>query len=96
MKIWGDETYVNGHTIAEKLATEPEYFARGRNFEKLFVQLLKAMKVMHKAHVAYLDLKPDNVILTQVNDDAKIVDLGFCFANAYSHTAGSTTDFAAP
>ena len=87
---------VNGRTLEEKLAAEPEYFARGRNFEKLFIQLLRGLKVLHEAHVAYLDLKPENVMLTQVNSDVKIVDLGFCFADAYSHTAGTTQTFAAP
>lgn len=88
--------HVNGHTLEEKLAMEPEYFARGRNFEKLFVQLLKGLKALHEKQVAYLDLKPDNVMLTQVNDDVKIIDLGFCFANAYGHTAGFSYEYAAP
>ena len=35
-------------------------------------------------------------MLTQVNNDVKIVDLGFCFADAYSHTAGFSYEFAAP
>ncbi len=88
--------HVNGHTLEEKVAMEPEYFARGRNFEKLFVQLLRGMKALHEKQVAYLDLKPDNVMLTQVNDDVKIIDLGFCFANAYGHTAGFSYEYAAP
>ncbi len=88
--------FVNGYTVDEKLAAEPEYFAREQNFEKLFVQLLEGIGAMHQAHVAYMDLKPDNVMLTQVNNDVKIVDLGFCFADAYSHTAGTTMRFAAP
>ena len=88
--------HVNGLTLDEKLRSDAGYFARGRNFEKLFVQLLRGLKVLHEAHVAYLDLKPENVMLTQVNGDVKIIDLGFCFANAYSHTAGTTLRFAAP
>ena len=87
---------VNGRTLEEKLAAEPEYFSRGQNFEKLFIQLLRGLKALHEAHVAYLDLKPENVMLTQVNSDVKIIDLGFCFADAYSHTAGTTQTFAAP
>lgn len=87
---------VNGRTLEEKLSTNPEYFAHGRNFEKLFVQLLNGLKALHESHVAYLDLKPENVMLTQVNSDVKIIDLGFCFADAYSHTAGTTQAFAAP
>ena len=88
--------HVNGYTLDEKLAAEAAYFSHGRNFEKLFVQLLRGLKALHEAHVAYLDLKPDNVMLTQVNGDVKIIDLGFCFADAYSHTAGTTLHFAAP
>lgn len=88
--------HVNGYTLAEKLASEPEYFSHGRNFEKLFEQLLRGLKALHEVHVAYMDLKPENVMLTQVNGDVKIIDLGFCFADAYSHTAGTTMRFAAP
>ncbi len=88
--------HVNGHTLEEKLASEPEYFSHERNYEKLFIQLLRGLKALHEAHVAYLDLKPENVMLTQVNGDVKIIDLGFCFADAYSHTFGTTLHFAAP
>ena len=88
--------HVNGYTLDEKMASEPEYFSHGRNYEKLFIQLLRGLKALHEAHVAYLDLKPENVMLTQVNGDVKIIDLGFCFADAYSHTAGTTLHFAAP
>ncbi len=88
--------HVNGLTIDEKLASEPEYFAKEENYEKLFVQLLHGLKALHEAHVAHLDLKPENVMLTQVNNDVKIIDLGFCFADAYSHTSGTNKGFSAP
>ena len=88
--------HVNGHTLDEKLAMDPEYFSRGNNFEKLFTQILTGLKALHEANVAYMDLKPDNVMLTQVNGDVKIIDLGFCFADAYSHTVGCSYEYAAP
>ncbi len=88
--------HVNGHTLDEKLTMDPEYFSRGNNFEKLFTQILKGLKALHEANVAYMDLKPDNVMLTQVNGDVKIIDLGFCFADAYSHTVGCSYEYAAP
>ncbi|MBQ2362885.1 MAG: leucine-rich repeat protein, partial [Bacteroidaceae bacterium] len=88
--------HVNGHTLDEKLAMDPKYFSRGNNFEKLFTQILKGLKALHEANVAYMDLKPDNVMLTQVNGDVKIIDLGFCFADAYSHTVGCSYEYAAP
>lgn len=88
--------HVNGYTLDEKLTMDPEYFSRGNNFEKLFTQILKGLKALHEANVAYMDLKPDNVMLTQVNSDVKIIDLGFCFADAYSHTVGCSYEYAAP
>ena len=88
--------HVNGYTLDEKLTMDPEYFSRGNNFEKLFTQILKGLKALHEANVAYMDLKPDNVMLTQVNGNVKIIDLGFCFADAYSHTVGCSYEYAAP
>ena len=88
--------HVNGLTLDEKIASAPEYFTKEENFEKLFVQLLHGLKALHAANVAHLDLKPENVMLTQVNNNVKIVDLGFCFADAYSHTSGTNKHFAAP
>lgn len=35
-------------------------------------------------------------MLSQVNNDVVLIDLGFCFADAYSNTAGATKEFSAP
>ena len=88
--------YVKGLTIDEKLTTTPDYFAGEGNFEKLFVQLLRGLKALHAANVVYLDLKPENVMLTQANNDVKIIDLGFCLAGTDGYTAGTNRCFAAP
>ena len=88
--------YVNGQTLEQKLALEPEYFRQGGNFEKVFRQLLEGIGVLHRANVAYMDISPENVMLTQVSGDVKIVDLGFCLADSYSHTVGCSMKFAAP
>lgn len=88
--------FIHGQSVQEKLNSHAEYFRKKANFEKLFVQLLTGIGALHEAHVAYLDLNPDNVMLTQVNNDVVIVDLGFCFADSFSHTAGCTHKFAAP
>lgn len=88
--------HINGITLEEKIEQEPYYFAIATHVEKLFMQLLKALKVLHDNHVAYLDLKPENIILTQVNNDVKLIDLGFCMDDTYSYTAGHNRQFAAP
>lgn len=88
--------YVNGHTVRNKIKSEPEYFTDVKNFIKFFLQLLRGIRVLHDNHVAYVDLNPDNVMLTQIGNDVKIVDLGFCFADSYAHTVGCTECYSAP
>lgn len=88
--------HINGMSVAEKMATEPTYFANLRHTMKLLRQLLKALKALHSNNVAYLDLKPENIMLTQVSNDVKLIDLGGCFADSNSFTAERTTVYAAP
>lgn len=88
--------HVNGQTLDEKIKHEPEWFANEKHVERLLRQLLDGLEALHSNNVAYLDLKPDNVMLTQVSNEVKIIDLGFSFTDGYSHTAGRTLGFAAP
>lgn len=88
--------YINGASVEEKLKSEPEYFRSERNVNKFLLQLLEGLEAFHSKNIAYLDLNPQNVMLTQVGCDVKIVDLGFCMDAGYGYTAGSTAGFAAP
>ena len=88
--------HVNGMSVAEKMDSEPTYFANQHNVMRLLRQLLKALKALHSRNVAYLDLKPDNIMLTQVSNEVKLIDLGGCFADSNSFTAERTSGYAAP
>lgn len=88
--------HINGMSIAEKMEADPAYFANPRHTVKMLRQLLKALKALHGQNIAYLDLKPENIMLTQVSNDVKLVDLGGCFADSNSYTAERTSEYAAP
>ena len=88
--------YINGESIEEKLNSNPEYFHCGRNLYKLTLQLLKGLRLLHSKKILHLDLTPHNIILTQIGNDVRIVDFGFCMTDSYIHTAGTTPEFAAP
>jgi hypothetical protein len=51
---------------------------------------------MHNSHVVHTDLKPQNLMLTRINNDVKVIDLGFAFADDYTLSAGCTPGYAAP
>lgn len=88
--------YLTGMTVAQKLEEEPVYFHNKANLDKFFTQLLQGLKCLHEHHIVYCDLKPANIMLTRINNDVKIIDLGFCETDDYAFTAGLTKSFSAP
>ena len=88
--------YVDGETLTQRLAKNPDYFKQRKNTEKLVRQLLSVLGYLHSHQVLHLDLKPDNILLTHINDDVKLIDLGFCYTDTFADTKGHTNAFAAP
>ena len=85
-----------GETLNKFIISHPDYFNSRSNLDKFFNQLLSALKCLHENHVIYSDLKPDNIMITQINNDVKLIDLGFCFTDSYRNTEGTTREFSAP
>lgn len=88
--------YVDGETLTQRLATHPDYFKNRKNADRFVRQLLDAISYLHSHQVLHLDLKPDNILLTRINDDVKLIDLGFCYTDAFEDTIGHTKTYAAP
>ena len=88
--------YVEGETLSQRLAKNPDYFKQTRHTDKLVRQLLGVLDYLHSHQVLHLDLKPDNILLTHINDDVKLIDLGFCYTDMFADTQGHTNAFAAP
>ena len=89
--------YIQGSTVEEKLKNDTTFFKKEHNIRRFTLQLLDGLKALHSKGIAYVDINTGNIMLTQVGDNVKIVDLGFCFSNEFSHaTFGVTKDFAAP
>lgn len=88
--------YVNGVTLAEKQASEPEYFCKEQHVKKLLLQVAQALAVLHRRNIVHMDIKPENILLTKGNNDVMLVDLGFCLSDKNDSTVGCTRQFAAP
>ena len=87
--------YVDGETLSQRVAAHPEYFTK-QNTDKFLHQLLDAVACLHRHQVLHLDLKPDNVLLTRINSDVKLIDLGCCYTDTFADTPGRTNAYAAP
>lgn len=88
--------YIEGDTLDQRIAKNPDYFSDRKHTEKFVLQLLSALQYLHNHQVLHLDLKPENILLTHINDDVKLIDLGFCRTDAFVDTQGYTSGFAAP
>jgi len=88
--------YVEGRNLQQILDEEPDYFKSTENVVHLLQQLLEGLSALHSMQVVHLDLKPSNVILTNVNKDVRIIDLGFCHTDAMPFNEGTTMLYAAP
>lgn len=88
--------YIDGETLTQRLAKHPDYFKDRKNADKFLRQLLDAVGYLHSHQVLHLDLKPDNILLTYINDDVKLIDLGCCYTDTFQDTTGHTNRFAAP
>lgn len=90
------QEYVDGCSLTEFLAANPDYFTKEENMRKFVVQLFSALEHIHAHQTLHLDIKPDNLLITRIGHDVKVVDSGFCYTDEFQDTAGSTAAFASP
>lgn len=88
--------YVDGETLSQRLTSHLDYFKNRKNTDKFVRQLLDVLDYLHSHQVLHLDLKPDNILLTHINDDVKLIDFGFCYTDTFPDTTGRTESYAAP
>ncbi len=90
------EEYVEGKTLTAFLHEQPDYFRNRQHARKFITQLFSVFGYLHQHQILFLDLKPDNILITNIGHDVRLVDLGFCYTPGFNDTAGLTPDFASP
>ena len=88
--------YVEGETLSQRLASNQDYFKNRKNTDKFIRQLLDVIGYLHSHQVLHLDMKPDNILITHIHDDVKLIDLGYSYTDSFPDTTGHTNAYAAP
>lgn len=88
--------FIEGETLEARLKQNPHYFKNEENLEKFVSQLLQGLDYLHTNEVLHLDITPSNILLTQVSNNVKIIDLGFCYTGDFNAAIGRTAPYAAP
>lgn len=88
--------FVDGSTVRELLDGDQSWFSARENLQKFFLQLLEGLKYLHQQQIVHLDLSPTNLMVTNINQDVRIIDLGFCYSPSHLSVIGGTHEYSAP
>lgn len=89
--------YVEGLTLTDFIEQYPNYFKQKENRKRFIRQLLSAISYLHGRQILHLDLKPDNLLITNIGNNVKIIDLGFAYSDCHRFfSTGYTRRYAAP
>lgn len=88
--------YIDGETLHQFVKHHPDYFRHRKHADRFVRQLLSVVGYLHAHQIVHLDLKPDNILITRIGNDVKLIDLGFCYTDSYTDTMGRTDKYAAP
>ncbi|MBR1934035.1 MAG: protein kinase [Prevotella sp.] len=88
--------YVDGLPLDQFLTEQPHYFRSRRAADRFLRQLLSVVGYLHQHQIVHLDLKPQNILITRIDHDVKLIDLGYCYTDTYTDTMGRTDKYAAP
>ena len=86
--------YVDGRNLNEFLAEKPSLDSRRR----VFYQILSVVAYIHKNGIVHNDIKPENILISRINNDVKLLDFGLSDKDAHylAHTLGCTPSYASP
>ena len=88
--------FIEGQQLTKFCKSNPDYFKNSKNVERFVLRILEGLRYLHSNQVLHLDIKPDNIIITNIGHEPKIIDLGFCRTDVYNSTRGATFAYAAP
>ena len=88
--------YIDGLTLDRFLSSHPRYFNEKANLDRFIRELYDVIRYLHSHQIIHLDVKPSNLMITNVGHALKLIDLGFCHSDVMDTTRGLTAEYVSP
>lgn len=90
------EEYVDGVSLRDMIDSGDIRLRSPRFLEQVCRDLLKAVSYLHSKGVIHNDIKPENVMISRIDNQLKLVDLGAATSDMWDATGGFTPAYRAP
>ncbi|MDE6553478.1 MAG: protein kinase [Muribaculaceae bacterium] len=90
------EEYIDGLTLREMITRDDERLRSPEFIKHVCRQLLEATAYLHSQGVLHNDIKPENVMVSRIGDQVKLIDLGCATSDMWDATEGFTPACKAP
>lgn len=90
------EEYVDGVSLRDMIDSGDIRLRSPRFLEQICRDLLKAVAYLHSKGVIHNDIKPENVMISRIDNQLKLVDLGAATSDMWDATGGFTPAYRAP
>lgn len=88
--------YVDGSSLDTLIHTQCD-FLHQHSWQKQFVtELFSAIDYLHQRQILHLDLKPENIMITNIGHHVKLIDLGFSYQDCFTQSCGGSLLYSSP
>ncbi|MCH5233674.1 MAG: protein kinase [Muribaculaceae bacterium] len=90
------EEYIEGKTLRQLLDTKDPRLLDKKFLINICSQILLALDYIHSKEIVHLDLKPENLMVTNIGGQVKIIDFSCAQSASNDSTPGYTEGYEAP
>ena len=90
------EEYVEGETLRQLIERKDSRLKESAFIRNLCLKLLDALDYIHAKGIVHQDLKPENIMISRIGNEIKIIDFGCAVSPLSDETPGFTPGYMAP